>query len=79
MAWHLYTWGDKVEVLEPAKLAEMMNGNPKGVAGPAVTPCYRDWVGELFQGAAVALTSRRMSATPIAVTPSFSGYRSVPG
>jgi predicted DNA-binding transcriptional regulator YafY len=27
MAWHLYTWGDKVEVLEPARLAEMVNGN----------------------------------------------------
>lgn len=26
MAWHLYTWGDKVEVLEPARLAEMVNG-----------------------------------------------------
>ncbi|CAA7615129.1 Transcriptional regulator [Magnetospirillum sp. SS-4] len=25
MAWHLYCWGDKVEVLEPAKLAEMVN------------------------------------------------------
>ena len=27
MAWHLYTWGDKVEVLEPARLAEMVNRN----------------------------------------------------
>lgn len=27
MAWHLYAWGDKVEVLEPATLAEMVNGN----------------------------------------------------
>lgn len=26
MAWHLYTWGDKVEVLEPARLAEMVHG-----------------------------------------------------
>lgn len=27
MAWHLYTWGDKVEVLEPVRLADMVNGN----------------------------------------------------
>ncbi len=26
MAWHLYSWGDKVEVLEPPHLAEMVNG-----------------------------------------------------
>ncbi|EME67890.1 transcriptional regulator [Paramagnetospirillum caucaseum] len=26
MAWHLYTWGDKVEVLEPRELAEMVHG-----------------------------------------------------
>lgn len=27
MAWHLYCWGDQVEVLEPKKLADMCNGN----------------------------------------------------
>jgi predicted DNA-binding transcriptional regulator YafY len=26
MAWHLYIWGDKVEVLEPQHLAEMVSG-----------------------------------------------------
>lgn len=26
MAWHLYTWGDKVEVLEPRRLADMVHG-----------------------------------------------------
>lgn len=26
MAWHLYAWGDKVEVLEPQALAEMVHG-----------------------------------------------------
>ena len=34
MAWHLYSWGDKVEVLEPQKLAEMVN--PGRVAWPAL-------------------------------------------
>jgi predicted DNA-binding transcriptional regulator YafY len=24
MAWHLYTWGDKVEVIAPAKLRDMV-------------------------------------------------------
>jgi predicted DNA-binding transcriptional regulator YafY len=24
MAWHLYTWGDHVEVLEPKRLAKMV-------------------------------------------------------
>lgn len=27
MAWHLYAWGDKVEVLEPPVLSEMVNDN----------------------------------------------------
>ena len=26
MAWHLYSWGDTVEVLEPAKLRAMVEG-----------------------------------------------------
>jgi len=26
MAWHLYCWGEEVEVLEPARLAEMVHG-----------------------------------------------------
>jgi len=26
MAWHLYTWGDQVEVLEPKRLADMVHG-----------------------------------------------------
>jgi predicted DNA-binding transcriptional regulator YafY len=30
MAWHLYTWGDKVEVLEPKALAAMVNGHRVG-------------------------------------------------
>jgi predicted DNA-binding transcriptional regulator YafY len=34
MAWHLYTWGDKVEVLEPAWLAEQVQG--QRVAWPAL-------------------------------------------
>jgi hypothetical protein len=25
MAWHLYAWGDNVEVLEPADLADEVN------------------------------------------------------
>lgn len=27
MAWHLYTWGDQVEVLEPPSLAQMVNSH----------------------------------------------------
>ena len=27
MAWHLYAWGDEVEVLQPQHLAELCNGN----------------------------------------------------
>jgi predicted DNA-binding transcriptional regulator YafY len=34
MAWHLYAWGDKVEVLEPKRLAEMVHG--QRVAWPAL-------------------------------------------
>lgn len=34
MAWHLYAWGDKVEVLEPARLADMVHG--QRVAWPAL-------------------------------------------
>lgn len=26
MAWHLYTWGDKVDVLEPKRLADIIHG-----------------------------------------------------
>lgn len=34
MAWHLYAWGDKVEVLEPERLARMVHG--QRVAWPAL-------------------------------------------
>lgn len=34
MAWHLYAWGDKVEVLEPRRLADMVHG--RRVAWPAL-------------------------------------------
>ena len=27
MAWHLYAWGDKMEVLEPERLAAMVHDN----------------------------------------------------
>lgn len=30
MAWHLYTWGDKVEVLAPSGLKAMVNGHQRG-------------------------------------------------
>jgi predicted DNA-binding transcriptional regulator YafY len=33
MAWHLYTWGDQVEVLEPKRLADMVNGSRRSWAG----------------------------------------------
>jgi predicted DNA-binding transcriptional regulator YafY len=29
MAWHLYTWGDKVEVVEPAKLRDFVAGHQR--------------------------------------------------
>lgn len=34
MAWHLYAWGDKVEVLEPQALADMVHG--QRIAWPAL-------------------------------------------
>ena len=34
MAWHLYTWGDQVEVLEPPSLAQMVN--PHRMAWPSL-------------------------------------------
>lgn len=34
MAWHLYAWGDKVEVLKPERLADMVHG--QRVAWPAL-------------------------------------------
>ncbi|GAA0312040.1 WCX domain-containing protein [Rhodovulum strictum] len=30
MAWHLYKWGDAVEVIEPAALREMVAGFQNG-------------------------------------------------
>lgn len=33
MAWHLYTWGDQVEVLQPRHLAELVNGSRRAWAG----------------------------------------------
>ena len=33
MAWHLYRWGDQVEVLEPEHLAEMVNGSRRSWPG----------------------------------------------
>lgn len=30
MAWHLYQWGDKVEVIAPAELREMVRGHQRG-------------------------------------------------
>jgi len=29
MAWYLYAWGDKVEVIEPKALAGMVNGHQR--------------------------------------------------
>jgi predicted DNA-binding transcriptional regulator YafY len=29
MAWHLYQWGDKVEVLEPAGLRALVEGHAR--------------------------------------------------
>lgn len=34
MAWHLYAWGDKVEVIEPQALADMVHG--QRIAWPAL-------------------------------------------
>lgn len=36
MAWHLYTWGNKVEVLASARLADLVNG--QRVAWGGATP-----------------------------------------
>jgi len=33
MAWHLYTWGDQVEVLKPKRLADIVNGSRQVWAG----------------------------------------------
>ncbi len=30
MAWHLYSWGDKVEVLQPPELAALVNPGRRG-------------------------------------------------
>lgn len=32
MCWHLYSWGNSVEVLQPAKLREMVNGHQREFA-----------------------------------------------
>jgi predicted DNA-binding transcriptional regulator YafY len=33
MAWHLYQWGDKVEVVAPAELRELVKGHQRGDVG----------------------------------------------
>lgn len=33
MAWHLYQWGDKVEVIAPPELRELVNGHQRGDVG----------------------------------------------
>ena len=33
MAWHLYQWGDKVEVIAPAELQELVKGYQRGDVG----------------------------------------------
>ncbi len=33
MAWHLYQWGDKVEVIAPAELRDMVKGHQRGDVG----------------------------------------------
>ena len=33
MAWHLYQWGDSVEVIAPAELREMVRGHQRGDVG----------------------------------------------
>jgi len=33
MAWHLYQWGDKVEVLAPAELRDLVKGHQRGDVG----------------------------------------------
>jgi predicted DNA-binding transcriptional regulator YafY len=34
MAWHLYQWGDTVEVIEPPELREMVARHPRETSGP---------------------------------------------
>tara|TARA_R110002096_G_scaffold432546_1_gene649546 strand:+ start:2427 stop:3419 length:993 start_codon:yes stop_codon:yes gene_type:complete len=34
MAWHLYQWGDKVQVIEPPELQEMVASHPREIFGP---------------------------------------------
>ena len=29
MAWHLYSWGDKVEVVEPKALRDLVKGHTR--------------------------------------------------
>lgn len=33
MAWHLYQWGDKVEVIAPVELRDLVNGHQRGDVG----------------------------------------------
>ncbi len=33
MAWHLYQWGDKVEVISPAELRDLVQGHQRGDVG----------------------------------------------
>lgn len=33
MAWHLYQWGDKVEVIAPGELRELVKGHQRGDVG----------------------------------------------
>lgn len=33
MAWHLYQWGDKIEVVAPAELRDLVNGHQRGDVG----------------------------------------------
>jgi predicted DNA-binding transcriptional regulator YafY len=33
MAWHLYQWGDSVEVIAPAELREIVEGHQRGDVG----------------------------------------------
>lgn len=33
MAWHLYQWGDKLEVIAPAELLELVKGHQRGDVG----------------------------------------------
>jgi predicted DNA-binding transcriptional regulator YafY len=30
MAWHLYTWGDSVQVIAPDRLRDMVEGHRRG-------------------------------------------------